>query len=152
MSKWSRGTIYLSVSMIAIGFVIMTVAWWGAAGFDNPEQQFPYLLSGSIPGLGLVMAGLTLAVVQELRRLTALLLGALSRRAVTDSAPAGTAAPSAVPADGSQVVAGGTAYHSPDCKLVEGRRDLQPMAAEEAARRGLLPCRICEPDSADEAA
>jgi hypothetical protein len=150
MSTGSKATTYLAVVLIIAGFVLMALAWNGAANYDNPQQQFPYLLSGSMPGLGLVMAGLTLALVQELRRLTARLLARLESLGgvVVEAAPA----PAVVTTDASEVVAAGTAFHTPDCALVEGRSDLATMTAAEASRKGLTPCRICEPKPADEAA
>jgi hypothetical protein len=43
------------------------------------------------------------------------------------------------------VVAGPSAYHRPDCRLVEGQSGLTPMTVVVARSRGLDPCRICAP-------
>jgi hypothetical protein len=43
------------------------------------------------------------------------------------------------------VVAGASSYHRQTCRLVDGRDDLEVLAADEAAGRGLNPCRICDP-------
>lgn len=146
MNRWSKRTVQLSVVMVAAGFILMALGWNGAANFDTVQQQFPYLLSGTVPGLGLVLAGLTLALVQELRRATVMIIAKLEQ--LTDSSAGGTTSgdgPTAVPTDGSTVVAGKTTYHLPTCALVAGRNDLQAMAPDEAVDRGLAPCRICEP-------
>lgn len=144
MKRWSKATVQLAVILVAGGFVLMALGWNGAANFDAVQRQFPYLLSGTVPGLGLVLTGLTLALVQELRRATGLIIGKLEE--MTDATvDQSSTAPTAVPADGSTVVAGKTTYHLPTCSLVSGRNDLQAMAPEEAVERGLAPCRICEP-------
>lgn len=147
MKRWSKGTVQLAVVMVTGGFVLMALGWNGAANYDAVQRQFPYLLSGTVPGLGLVLAGLTLALVQELRRATGLIVGKLEllTDAASDQASTGANGLTAVPADGSTVVAGKTTYHLPSCSLVSGRNDLQAMAPEEAVDRGLAPCRICEP-------
>lgn len=152
MSK-SKGTTYLAVTLVVVGFIVMALGWNGAASYDTPEQQFPYLLSASFPGLGLVAAGLVLALVQELRRVTAAILGRLDTLASqTPTATATPLAPTAVPAEGeSRVVAAGSSYHRPDCTLVEGRTDLQAMSVAAAAERDLTACRVCEPAEADAA-
>jgi hypothetical protein len=138
--------VQFAVVLVAAGFVLMALGWNGAANFDSVQRQFPFLLSGTVPGLGLVMAGLTLALVQELRRATSMIVGKLEE--ATDATTDGHAATNnltAVPTDGSTVVAGKTTYHLPTCSLVSGRNDLQAMAPDEATERGLAPCRICEP-------
>ena len=148
MNRWSKGTVQMAVAMVVVGFALMALGWNGAANFDTPQQQFPFLLSGTVPGLALVMAGLTLALVQEIRRATGAALAKLEQ--ITEAlgeVPSGTASPTAVPTDGSAVVAGKTTYHLPTCSLVTGRNDLQTMSPTDAAERGLAPCRICEPAS-----
>jgi hypothetical protein len=145
VKRWSKGTVQLAVVMVAAGFVLMALGWNGAAGFDTPQQQFPYLLSGTVPGLGLVLAGLTLALIQELRRATGMIIGKLEELSDSTADGATGSTPTAVPTDGSTVVAGKTTYHLPSCALVAGRNDLQAMAPEEATDRGLAACRICEP-------
>jgi hypothetical protein len=62
---------YLAIAMIAAGFLLIVLAWNGAAAVDTIQQQFPFLLSGGIGGLGLVVGGITLLLIQEQRRSTA---------------------------------------------------------------------------------
>ncbi len=142
----SKYTMQLAVGLAAIGFLLIVLGWNGAASLDRVPGQLPYLISGGVAGLGLVFTGLVLALVQESRRNTSLMLAKLDEvgRAVERSGTAG-GGPTAVPMDGSAVIAGRTTYHQPDCNVVEGRSDLQPMAADAAVERGLAPCRICEP-------
>lgn len=149
MSSWSKRTTYLSVGLMAAGFVLIVLAWNGAANLDYVQGQIPFLISGGVAGLGLIGGGLTLSLIQELRRSTGLLatkLDTLTELVSGGLAPAG-AGPTAVPPD-DQVVAGRTSYHKPDCQLVDARSDLQTMGVTAAIDRGLAPCRICEPQPA----
>lgn len=149
MSSRSKRTTYLSVGLMAAGFLLIVLAWNGAASVDFVQGQIPFLISGGVAGLGLIGGGLTLALIQELRRST----GAIAARIDTLTelvsgglAPAG-AGPTAVPA-GDQVVAGRTSYHRASCHLIEARSDVQRMGVGGAVDRGLAPCRICEPRTA----
>lgn len=145
----SKQTTYLAVGMTTLGFVLMFLAWNGAAGVDNPEQQLPYLLSGSAPGLGLVGAGLVLALVSELRRNTVRIVEELRRLGdgAVDAGPATAPTLASVP-DGDHVLATSTSYHRPDCHVAAGRSDVTAMSADDAEGRGLTACRVCEPDAA----
>lgn len=147
MGRDGKLTTYLAVAMVTAGFALMFLSWNGAANLDYVQGQLPFLLSGTIPGLALTLTGLTLALVQEMRRATGRILGRLEAPPV--AAPAGVEvappAPAAVPGDGRHVVATAATFHDPDCRIVAGRSDLAPMAQDVASERGLTACRICEP-------
>ena len=146
----SKYTIQLAVGLAAVGFLLIVLGWNGAASLDRVPGQMPYLISGGVAGLGLVLTGLVLALVQESRRNTSLLLAKLDELGERVERAGGAAGgPTAVPNDGSAVIAGRTTYHLPDCHVVAGRGDLQPMTADAAVERGLAPCRICEPQQRD---
>lgn len=144
MSNDGKQTTYVAVGMVTVGFVLMFVAWNGAASLDRIQGQLPYLLSGTAPGLGLVLTGLTLAVVQEIRRTGARVVAHLGTVS-TNEGPA--LAPAVVPDEGA-VLATASTFHDRDCHVVAGRSDLTPMGSTDAASRGLRPCRICEPTAA----
>lgn len=147
MTGWSKSTIYIAVAMMAGGFLLIVLGWNGAANLDRVPGQVPYLISGGLAGIGLVAGGLTLAVIQELRRGTLAVTERLAEltEIIAQGAAASGTGPTAVPADGAMVVAGRTSYHKSGCHLIDGRSDLQVMSAEDATGRGLAPCRICEP-------
>ncbi len=145
MKGWSKGTTYVAVAMMAGGFLLLVLGWNGAANLDYVQGQVPYLISGGMAGAALIVGGLVLAVIQELRRSTLAVTEKLEE--LTELLVQGGAAggPTAVPSDGSMVVAGRTSFHKSGCHLIDGRTDLQVMSATDASSRGLAPCRICEP-------
>lgn len=148
MRRDGNMTTNVATAMVTIGFGLMFVAWNGAAGLDYVQGQLPFLLSGTLPGLGLVLTGLTLALVHEIRTSAAELREQLQHLGPSERANEGPARqPAAVP-DGDAVVATAATFHDPTCRVVDGRTDLTPMAPTTASERGLAPCRICEPAAA----
>ena len=140
----------LAVAGLGLAFVFL--GWNGAASYDRVPAQFPYLISGGILGLGLIVFGAALVVVQNQRQDRARLEAAILelRQAVADLAAAssGTAAAVVGAATGSDgfVVTGGSSYHRPTCRLVDGRGPLPLTTPSAAEGQGLAPCRVCSPD------
>ena len=132
--------------MLPLGVAFILLAWYGAAHKPLIIQQFPYLLSGGILGLGLMFAGGFLyfgywvtRLVQENRRHTDQLLDALGRL----EGRLGEA-PDATPSGNGTLVATatGTMLHRPDCPVVVGRQGLRKVKPDA---QGFAPCKICEP-------
>lgn len=67
----SRLPTYVGRIIIVVGFLMIVVAWDGAAELDFIQGQFPYLLSGAIPGLALIIVGAGLEYVQTMRQSSA---------------------------------------------------------------------------------
>lgn len=67
----SRLPTYVGRILIAVGFIVIIVAWDGAASWDRLPSQFPYLLSGAMPGLAFIIVGAGLEYVQTMRQATA---------------------------------------------------------------------------------
>lgn len=63
---------YVGIAVTAIGFVLIAIAWGTVAGETNVALQMPYLVSGGIAGLALVMVGLTVVSIAARRRDAAL--------------------------------------------------------------------------------
>src|SRR5438128_8829181 len=57
----------LGLLVIAAGFAAMGLGWFGTARVSCTDCQIPYLLSGGAVGLGLVIFGVTILVVAQLR-------------------------------------------------------------------------------------
>lgn len=69
MKSWLQNSpVSVGVLLAAIGFVLIFLAWNGAAGVDHIQGQLPYVISGGLTGLGLIGAGLTTILVQASRR------------------------------------------------------------------------------------
>lgn len=148
IKDWSRGATYLGVGAIGAGFLLIFLAWNSASALDYTQGQIPYLISGGIGGLGLVILGAILLVVQNARRdraalqqQLAKLVAAIDRVSRTNWSQ-GTAEMWAT--DG-LVVAGASSFHLPTCRLVENREDADRISRGDAEERGLSPCRICKP-------
>ncbi|MFP5218462.1 MAG: hypothetical protein ACLGIG_01815 [Actinomycetes bacterium] len=149
--------------LMPLGAVFVLLGWAGAARTPLLFEQIPYLISGGLLGLGLVLAGgfvyfsywLTLLVREQrearedlqtsLRRVEELLAASLAAGASAPVAGAVT-----VPVQGGpppparRLVATptGSMMHRPDCAAVVTRDNLREVTAETP---GLTPCRICEP-------
>ena len=153
MRTWAKSSLYLSVALIVVGFLLIYLAWNGAAEKDFIQGQFPYLLSGGLGGLGLILCGLTLVATQSFRRdvlslqdrIEELLLQQQGSTSPTGGLATLTAVPDAV--DGVLVVSGET-YHRTSCRTVRGRAGLDFVSAEDAEARGLTACRVCRPAAA----
>lgn len=71
MKGSARIATYLGRLLMALGFIMILIGWNGSASVDFIQGQFPFLLSGGIPGLGLIIIGAGLEYVQAVRQATA---------------------------------------------------------------------------------
>jgi hypothetical protein len=143
----------LGIAVCFLGFVAIFLGWNGAASFNDLRQQFPYLVSGGITGLALVVVGAALLLIESMRTERAELQATLLelRDALEHSGGSVgsvTTRPVLLQPDGA-VVAGASSYHEPSCRLVDGRDDLEVLPSEDAAAQGLAPCRICQPGGSE---
>lgn len=67
MRPTSPVPIYVGVALTCLGVLAIVMAWSRAAAIDAVALQVPYLLSGGLVGIALVMIGLTTVVVQSRR-------------------------------------------------------------------------------------
>jgi hypothetical protein len=68
MSKlWSKLGGVLGIAYCIVGFFLIFLGWNGAASYDREPAQIPYLISGGLGGLALVVVGSALIVVHSLR-------------------------------------------------------------------------------------
>lgn len=157
MKRWGRLGGVLGIVYCLAGFILVFLGWNGAATYDRVEAQIPYVVSGGVGGLGLIIVGAALIIAQSLRADRVELRGSLEelrqaveRLAADDAAgrvPAGTSGLAASADD--RVVAGPTSYHRATCRVVEGQTDVVSMARTEAVASGRTPCRVCAPDRFD---
>lgn len=138
----------LGVLLCLIGFAVIFFGWNGAASKNVSMAQFPYLISGGIAGLGVVIIGAALLIVQNAREDRARVEAVLERLVAAveaGGAAAGARAGATPGGGGALVLAGSTSYHRLDCTLLEARDEAHVMGLEEAFARRLEPCRVCRP-------
>lgn len=136
----------LGMLFCLLGFVLMFLGWNGAASYDDVPAQFPYLISGGIIGLSLVIIGAAMLIVQNARTDRARLEAALDRvAAAAEKQGLGGAARTNGGGFTGYVVAGEASYHRVDCHLSAERNEAELVGIESVIERGLTPCRVCNP-------
>jgi hypothetical protein len=157
---WGRLASQLGVAYWLAGLVLVFLGWNGAASWNSVPAQIPYLISGGLAGLCLVVIGAAVVIVQNARADRAALqstllelqqvLGRAQGGGADGAAAAGAAAGSgaARPSVGEAVVAGPSSFHRPSCRLIEGQSGLRTLSVAAATSEGLTPCRACDPAGA----
>ncbi|MCU1621682.1 MAG: hypothetical protein QOJ09_2173 [Actinomycetota bacterium] len=149
-----RWMLVIGGTLLPLGVVLVLLGWYGASHTVLLFEQIPYLISGGMLGLSLVMGGgfvyfaywMTLmvrenrtgrdemqAVLLRMEELMQAQAQPQTRRTATATAAAST-----------DLVATktGTMLHRPDCVAVDGRDNLRSVTATTA---GLTPCKLCDP-------
>jgi hypothetical protein len=126
---------------MAAGIALVVLGWWGAAHSELFIDQVPYLISGGILGLGLIITAAVVGAsalnersMRELRRdiVMALRMGG-----------GGVAQHPSESADVVLLVPGGRSYHLPGCPIPEGKEGVEETSLAEAAGRGFVACKLC---------
>lgn len=145
-NRWSDLGGQLGVGFCAGGILLIFLGWNGAASWDRVPSQLPYLISGGASGLALVVIGAALMIVQSHRADRALLEGRLEQlRETLERTAASRNGSAATPESSGLVLAGSASFHTPGCRVLEGRSGLPLIPVEEALARDLSPCRTCDP-------
>lgn len=135
------------LALAGLGLLLIGIGWNGAAGQLSVVAQLPYVVSGGLLGLALVVLGAAVLVVQGAREDRAALAARLDL--LVEAVLEAGAARGDAPRDLSGLVVAGTAsYHTPSCRLVDGREQTTYLTPEEAVARRLKPCRVCTPQQA----
>jgi len=133
----------LGLSFIVAGFAAIGFGWSGMARVACPDCQLPYLLSGGAAGVGLILLGGTSLIIAQIRLAQQSWqeqVGQINQAVIR------VAGLSSSGGNGhSQVVAGQSTYHRPECRLVQGKAGLERVTPETAVMNGLSPCRVCNP-------
>jgi hypothetical protein len=157
---WSAVRPVLGWVLAALGGLALLLGWYGVSGQALTAKQLPYLVSGGLTGIGLlILAGVFLATEDVRRQLGRLdeverKVDALYSLFAADIAEA--SAPPVTPSAASRSVArppdtvlalpAGSSYHRPECALVANKDGAEPVDAAVVIARGLRPCRVCDPD------
>ena len=64
---WPKLGGLLGIAYCVVGFFLIFLGWTGAASNDDEPAQIPYVISGGIAGLALVVLGAALIVAHSLR-------------------------------------------------------------------------------------
>jgi hypothetical protein len=141
---------YIGIVSFILGVLILYLGYNGASKNPIVEAQVPYLISGGLFGLGLMIVGaVSYAASLILRSLPE--LPTTPRReaepiAVVDVVAGATQAPQNGSSKAEVYIAGGgTSFHDPSCRLVERASEVRGVTREEAVSVGLSPCRVCGP-------
>jgi hypothetical protein len=59
---------YVGLVVAAVGFGLLALTWARVAGRDNVAFQMPYVVSGGLTGIGLIMGGLILVNIAAKRQ------------------------------------------------------------------------------------
>ena len=139
--------LYVGGTLMPLGILAIILGWLGAARTPFGFEQTPYLISGGLLGLGLVVSGGFVYFgywqslrIRESRQQSQELNAAVARLETLLSSVGGSAGTVA----GAAYVAtpSGSIFHRPDCTVVAGRTDLVRV---DPATTKLDACRICSP-------
>ena len=66
-NSWAKVAGLLGIAYCIVGFFLVFLGWNGTASKDDTPAQIPYVVSGGIAGLGLIIVGSALIVAHSLR-------------------------------------------------------------------------------------
>lgn len=136
-------------ALAALGVIALVIAWVGVSDEIFVARQVPYIVSGGLGGVALiVLAGVLLGthdlyryadrldrLEQKVDDIHRILVMAWDDGAVPSVAGRGSVV---------AILPKGNSYHRPDCVAVQGKT-VDHLPVQEAARAGLSRCKLCEP-------
>jgi hypothetical protein len=143
----------LGLTFITLGFVFIFFAWNGAAEQNFIQGQFPYVLSGGITGMALVVTGsllLFLSTIRAERELMSEKLDEVVRLLGRNLAGLQFSSTNGGSELATKVVAASSHYHRSECKILEGKNGLITVSLQQAINEGLQACRVCDPPKVPE--
>jgi hypothetical protein len=137
--------------LMPLGLVLVLLAWYGASHTTRIFEQIPYMISGGLLGIVLVIAGGFCYFGFFLARLLAtsreMLDSLLRLEERFESIGLSTASPvdrsARLPLVPLVATKTGTMYHRPECAAVAGRSPAELRTVR--ATDGLTPCKMCIP-------
>jgi hypothetical protein len=150
--------------LVAVGALMIIGGYFGVANEVLVAKQLPYLISGGLLGVAVVIVGVLFIGTEEIRRdsgrldrlerMVDELHGVLLVRTATAVPPSAEAPTTQGRERGIQAVASearlvalpdGERYHTESCPAVAGKPEAAAITARTIARRDLRPCPLCEP-------
>ena len=158
MVRWLSDTSrpLLGWGCIGFGLLALLLGWVGVSGEVLVAKQLPYLASGGLVGVSLVVLGGRILLIDDLRRdadrvdrlermvedLHAVLL---MRTGEPDAAANGSSNGRRKTTTGLVALRDGTSFHRPDCPMLEGKDDVTGVKPKDVTQRGLVACPLCDP-------
>jgi hypothetical protein len=145
-----NGRLLAAIALLGAGIVFVILGWYGAAHTNILTEQIPYLISGGLLGMGLIIvAGVMVAgasqerSTDELRREIERAFAAMGSRASDPGVRA-----NAFSSNGHHVfvVPGGRSYHVAGCPILEGKEGVKELLPAQAAASGFAACKLCGGD------
>lgn len=131
--------------LVAGGVLLLVLGWYGVSGEVLTAKQLPYLVSGGLGGIALIVLAAALLTTQDVRRQLDRLDRVEQRVTTLYDLLVEELVPAALDAAEVVRVAGGSTYHRPTCPLVAGK-ETAPLGAVD--RLALTPCDVCQPAAA----
>ena len=146
---WSAVRPALGGVLALLGALALFLGWYGVSGTPVPAKQMPYLVSGGLTGVSLIVLAAAFFATEDIRRRFAD-LERMERKvdALYDLLTEEGAPESGLEEHALLVLESGTSYHLRDCRLVAGKESAHPPYPGEVTTRGLAPCRVCDPPKA----
>jgi hypothetical protein len=76
--KWKQLGGQTGIGLAVLGFLLLFLGWNGAASYDRVPAQFPYLISGGLAGLSVIVLAGAMLVVNAQRQDRAAMLNSLA--------------------------------------------------------------------------
>jgi len=146
----NNARVLITTALLGAGIVFVILGWYGAAHTNILTEQIPYLISGGLLGLGLIIVAGVMAAgasqersTDELRREIARALASMS-----SGAPDRGVRADAFSSNGHHVfvVPGGRSYHVAGCPILEGKEGVKELLPEQASDSGYAACKLCGGD------
>jgi hypothetical protein len=159
---WDSVRPVLGWILVGVGLVALFLGWYGVSGQSLVAKQLPYLASGGLLGVALVVLGGRFMLIQDLRRdsgrldhletmVNELHAALLARPDAPVRIARGHVEVSGANGNGSvdfMVLPGGQSFHAAGCPMLEGKEKASRIRPTTVAKRGLTPCPLCEPTQA----
>lgn len=164
---WISVRPYLGHAFVALGLVLLIVAYFGVSREIYVARQVPYIVSGGLFGLAAITFGSRLMLIEDLRRdagrlqrlessvaeLHAALLSrpdapgisSISNNGNGSHALETTGVIGKPVTDRVVVLSGGQTFHRASCSMVRGKSGTTPTSTASAQGKGLAPCKLCQP-------
>lgn len=151
---WSAVRPVLGWVIAALGALALFLGWYGVSGESLTAKQLPYLVSGGLTGIALVVVASALLATEDVRRQLSQVdelrrkvddLYALFVEELATPVAATPTTTSVAQTTGVVALPVGTSYHRSGCNLVTGKPGAVAVDAKAVRARKLRPCRICNP-------